>query len=164
MSQSNPFSFLENSTTRALLGTAAVATVGPGFLSEALALAPSAPQLVGESLRKLSIGNTLADAFGAGGRESQDSSVGSIPLSQIPTKQLKAEFESLQIGMLEGKKVDQERMRKIRVVLMERPDRFEALEGGDKIEDEQPPADSRGRRSPNPFNLFGEPQFDPNQR
>lgn len=69
----DPFAFLENSTTRALLGIASTATVGPGFLSEALALAPSAPQLMGEALRRLSIGNSLADAFGAGRRESQDS-------------------------------------------------------------------------------------------
>ena len=74
MSQNNPFAFLENSTTQALLGSTAVASaVGPGFLSAAAALAPSAPQLMGETLRRLSIGNSLADAFGAGQRQSQDS-------------------------------------------------------------------------------------------
>ncbi len=61
--QSDSFGFLENSTAQALLGTASAATVGPGFLSEILGAASSAPQLFGESLRKLSIGNTLTDSF-----------------------------------------------------------------------------------------------------
>ncbi len=160
MAQSNPFGFLENTTVRALLGTASVATVGPGFLSEALAIAPSAPQLISKTLEKLSIGNTLANALTGGKQESEDVS---IPLADIPTKQLKDEFKALQIGMLEGKQVDQERMRKIRGILQGRPDRFEDIEGGDQIEDPNTPAGPQGRRSRNPFNIFDEPQFDPNQ-
>ena len=151
--QNDSFAFLENSTAQALLGTASAtsaASLGPGFLSAALAVAPSAPQLIGESLRKLSIGNTLADAFGAGQRESPDSPADSIPLSQVPTQQLRSEFVSLQADMFEGKEFDQERMRKIGVILRERPDRFE---GGDRIENEQPPAEGGFR---NPFGIVDE--------
>ena len=87
MPQHSPFSFLENSTARALLGTASAATVGPGFLSEALALAPAAPQLISESLRKLSIGNTLADAFGTAQQFLQDSSQQQQPAQQQAPQQ-----------------------------------------------------------------------------
>ena len=84
--QTDPFAFLNNSTTQALLGTASAAMVGPGFLSEALAAAPSAPQLIGKALEKLSIGNTLADAFGAGKRVFQElqKSQGSPPQQAQP--------------------------------------------------------------------------------